>query len=120
MKMSVRNIIIKSTTFLMIGILVMLIANKAVFMHTHKLNDGTIIEHAHPFDKSTDSEPYKSHNHTKTELLFFQNLELFSLIVFLTFAFFTIDRKAIYSSFIQNGYIESCGYYYQGRAPPIS
>jgi len=104
----------------MIGILAMLIANKAVFTHTHKLSDGTLIEHAHPFDKSNDPGPYKSHHHTNTELLFFQNLEIFSLIVFLTFAFFTKVRKATYTSFVQKGYIASCISFYQGRAPPIS
>ncbi len=120
MKMSIRNIIIKSTTFLMIGILGMLIANKAIFTHSHRLSDGTVIEHAHPYDKSNDSEPYKSHHHTNVELLFFQNLEILSLIVFLIFISFTLAKRAIYSFYIVKRYIASCIFFYNGRAPPIS
>jgi len=72
MKTIVNNITIKSVAWLMIGIMGVLVANKAVFVHSHILNDGTIIEHAHPYNKSTDSTPYKSHHHTKAEFLFFQ------------------------------------------------
>ncbi|MFA5587438.1 MAG: hypothetical protein WC987_01610 [Mariniphaga sp.] len=41
----------------MIGIVGLFIANKAIFLHAHKFADGTTIEHAHPYDKSNDSEP---------------------------------------------------------------
>ncbi len=98
----------------------MLIANKAVFMHTHRLNDGTIIEHAHPYNKSTDSKPYKSHHHTKAELLFFQNFEILSLFVFLTFALLNIFKKTKYSFYRITSYTLACIILHKGRAPPLS
>ena len=57
-------------------------------MHTHEIGDNKYISHSHPYNKSNDSEPYKSHHHTKEQILFLQNLEilfpLFSLVVVLT------------------------------------
>ena len=119
MKTTVKNITIKFITFLMIGIIGMLIVNKSIFTHTHKLNDGTVINHAHPYDKSNDSEPYKSHHHTNAELVFFQNLETLIIIVFLTFALFTLIKKAKYSFYIITRHTLSCIILHKGRAPPI-
>ena len=53
----------------MIGLFGMLITNKAVFMHVHKLEDGSIVVHAHPYNESDNKTPYKTHHHSKTELL---------------------------------------------------
>ena len=120
MKTSVRNITIRFITFLMIGIMGMFIANKAIFLHVHKQSDGTIIAHAHPYDKSTDSEPYKAHHHTNAEFLFFQNFEILFLVVFLTFALFTLVKKEKFSFFIITRHTLSCIILHKGRAPPIS
>ena len=101
----------------MIGLL---IANKAIFTHIHKLVDGTVIEHAHPFNKSDDSKPYKSHNHTKAEILFFQNVEILFLFVFLTFALLKLVKKTKYSFYRITSYTLNCIIHYKGRAPPVS
>ena len=120
MKTTVRNITIRYIILLMIGIWGMLIANKAIFLHVHKLNDGTVVNHAHPYDKSNDSKPYKFHHHLYTEILFFQNLEILFLVVFLTFALFTLVKKEKLSFFIITRHTLSCIIFYKGRAPPIS
>ena len=120
MKMIVRNITIKFIAWLVIGMMGMLVANKAVFMHTHRLNDGTIIEHAHPYNKSADSKPYKSHHHTKAELLFFQNLEILFLFVFVTFASLNLVKKAKHSFYRKTSYTLTCIILHKGRAPPLS
>ena len=120
MKISVRNITLKLITFLMIGIMGMFIVNKAIFLHTHKLDNGTVISHAHPYAKSNDSKPFKSHHHTNAELLFFQNIEILFLIVSLTFALFSLVEKAKYSSNIITRHTLSCIILQKGRAPPIS
>lgn len=77
----------------MIGVIGMLIANQAIFLHIHKLNDGTIVEHAHPYDRSTDSQPYKSHHHSTAELLFFENLDLLFLVAFLILPLIALVNK---------------------------
>ena len=100
--------------------MVSLIANKVIFSHAHRLNNGTVIKHSHPYDKSNDSKPYKSHHHTNAELLFFQNLEILFPIVFLAFALFALVKKAKRSSNIITRHTLSCIILHNGRAPPVS
>lgn len=120
MKMTVKNITIRLVAFIMIGMIGMLIANKAIFLHSHRLSNGTVIEHAHPYNKTNDSEPYKSHQHTKAELLFFQNLGILFLLVIVTFALLNLVRKAKKTFFRISEYSQCCIIHYKGRAPPIS
>jgi hypothetical protein len=42
--------------------------------HSHRLPDGTVITHAHPYDHSSDTNPFKSHKHTATELVFLASM----------------------------------------------
>jgi hypothetical protein len=104
----------------MIGVMGLLIANRAIFLHVHKLNDGTIIEHAHPYDKSNDSKPYKSHHHSNAEFLFFQNLDVLFLIAFLTLALITPIKKGEVSFKLISEHTLICIILHKGRAPPIS
>ena len=120
MKTIVKNITIKFSTYLMIGMMGMLITNNAIFTHLHILSDGEVIEHAHPYDKSNDSKPYKSHHHTNAELIFYQNLENIILIVFFTFTLRTLVIKVKYSFPIITRYTQGYIILHKGRAPPIS
>ena len=120
MRLTVRNIIIKTTTLLIIGIMVLFIINKAFFLHNHKLNDGTIITHAHPYNKSNDSKPYKSHYHSDTEFLFFQHLETLFLLVSSTIAIIIFVRKEKKSFKLITKQSLIFINLSKGRAPPIS
>lgn len=120
MKKSVKNIAIKFIAILMIGSIGMLVSNKSIFMHTHKLADGTIITHSHPYNKSNDSKPFKSHHHTNAEFFFFQNLEILFLTVFVTLALFALVKKAKYSFYLITRHYLTCIILHKGRAPPIS
>lgn len=104
----------------MIGIVGMLIANQSIFIHTHKLADNSIVSHSHPYDKSNDSEPYKSHHHTNVELLFFQNLAILFLTVIVSLAFLIPIKKAEYLLHTISIYSLSLYNPNKGRAPPIS
>ena len=42
--------------------------------HSHKLADGTVVVHAHPYERSSDSSPFETHQHTATELVFLASL----------------------------------------------
>ena len=55
-----------------------MLTNAVVFRHAHRLPDGTIVVHAHPFlpkalggpgDDPTGSDPVQPNNHTKQELI---------------------------------------------------
>ncbi|MBV2245559.1 MAG: hypothetical protein KUL83_00215 [Lentimicrobium sp.] len=100
MKRAALHRAVKLITFLMIGLMLMLVGNRALFTHTHQLQDGTFIEHAHPFDKAEDSAPLKSHHHTESGFLFFQHLGLLFLglpLVLIATPFIRNNRIATYS-----------------------
>lgn len=102
----------------MIGMIGMLVANKSIFMHTHKLADGTIIVHAHPFDRSNESGPYQSHQHTEAEFLIFQNIEIFFPLFFLIVDLPPLAKKAEFPLQLKSSYNPSCIILHKGRAPP--
>jgi hypothetical protein len=83
MKHLSQNIILKSVAFLLAGIMIIMVANIVIFTHSHLLPGGQIISHAHPYDKTGDTKPFKSHNHSKEEILFFRNIQILFPIVFL-------------------------------------
>jgi hypothetical protein len=109
----------KLITFLMIGLMLMLVGNRALFTHTHKLQDGTFIEHAHPFDKAGDKAPLKSHQHTGSEFMFLQHLGLlfFEALILLIAAPFVINKSVVTYSTTKPALILL--YADKGRAPPI-
>lgn len=119
MKTLVRNITIKFVAYLMIGLMAMLIANKVMFTHLHKNAEGTILIHAHPYDKTNDSGPFKSHNHTQAEFLFFENLGILFLAVIMILVLHKFPSKAKYLVFIVTNYSLSCVILQKGRAPPV-
>lgn len=51
------------------GLIVIQIAGRSVFLHAHILSDGTIISHTHPFDKSSDQLPFKTHHHRQCDYI---------------------------------------------------
>lgn len=120
MKRIVIKITIKAIAYLMIGMMGMLVVNKAMFMHVHKLADEIVITHSHPYDKTNDSKPYKSHHHTKTEFLFLNSFEILFLVVFLAVTLISTARKAKYSIYSFAYYARACIILHKGRAPPVS
>ena len=120
MKTTVRNITLKALTYLMIGMMGLLITNKAVFMHVHKMGDGIVVIHSHPYDKSNDSKPYKSHHHTKADLLFFDNLEILFLFILLPFILLNLVKNAKYLFYRITNCVQTCIILHKGRAPPLS
>ncbi len=116
----VRNITIKVFSFAVIALMGLLITNNGVFTHSHKLEDGSVVIHAHPYDKSKDSQPYKSHHHTKAAFVFLKNLNLlfFSLFLVITSIFIIkikqlyVDREKIYFRLFSRSNFS--------RAPPVS
>ena len=120
MKLKGNNRARKLIVLFIIGLIGMLIANNIAFTHVHQLDDGTIIEHAHPYNKANDSEPIKSHHHSNAELLFFQNIAILFFTAFLTLGvvLFAISKRVAFGLILEHAstYINL----YKGRAPPIS
>ena len=65
--MNTLSAIRKTVTWAHIVLYALLLANGVVFRHSHKLNGGRIISHAHPYERSNDS-PFQNHHHSEGEL----------------------------------------------------
>ena len=53
---------------LLLGLYVAVLVNGVVFRHAHRLADGTIICHAHPY-KSSSGTQFPTHAHSSDELI---------------------------------------------------
>jgi|AntAceMinimDraft_14_1070370.scaffolds.fasta_scaffold29952_2 hypothetical protein len=85
LKKTINSIMI---LFILIGLSIILI-NNVVFIHIHKLEDGKVISHAHPFNKSEKTSSGEAkHQHTDNEIQIYQilNYVLLVLILFSTTA----------------------------------
>ncbi|MFO7615428.1 MAG: hypothetical protein R6W71_12400 [Bacteroidales bacterium] len=106
----------KAAAFLLIMAIGTMIVNNVVFIHEHILPDGTVVTHAHPYDKSED--PEEKHQHSKAEFVLLDNLKVistavvFSLIIWLPF---------IYIAGLDNTlpvYLPAVCLFKTGRSPP--
>jgi len=115
-----NSVLINAMMIGMTGIMVMLAINRGVFMHTHKIGDNKYISHSHPYNKSNDPEPYKSHHHTKEEFLFFQNIEILFPFFFLVATLAPFSSKRYFYFEIKSDYKFVFFQPNRGRAPPVS
>lgn len=54
---------------LLVPVVMLWFFNSVNYRHYHKLPDGSVITHAHPYSKKpSDPKPFKTHNHTSAEL----------------------------------------------------
>lgn len=118
METTVKNITIRIIVFIMIGIMGTMITNKAVYLHVHKLSTGEVVTHAHPYNKTQDSQPIKTHHHSSIEFLLIQNLEVIFPLVLLTLAFFGLNNEIKVRYYFLSSYQFTPVKLYRGRAPP--
>lgn len=119
MKSFIRNSCIHILPCIMLGIMGLLVANKGFYSHSHKLHDGSIVVHAHPYDKSEDSKPCKSHHHTGIEFMFYENIDILFFVLFLIFAFLSCNAKISYLINTEQVFVQFFSYSHKGRAPPV-
>ncbi|MBN3036512.1 MAG: hypothetical protein JW861_13075 [Bacteroidales bacterium] len=115
-----RNIASKFIPFLMIGIMGVMIVNNGLFIHTHKLEDGSVVTHAHPFDRSDDSLPGKAHHHSKVELVYFENIGILFFLIFTILGLFTLSEGKKLCDLPTPSFISAFQSIVRGRAPPVS
>lgn len=102
------------------AIMCMLIANKSLFMHAHQLVNGKIIIHAHLYNKSADTKPYKSHDHTEDELLYLTITETLFLFVLISLALIQLFIRSKYYFHCSANIVKIFMIRLTCRAPPIS
>lgn len=119
MKIFVKNISKRVVIICMIVISGLLIINNVIFLHSHKLDNGNFVTHAHLYDKTNDSAPIKSHHHSKTELIFLENFQLLFIFILISFIVLDIAKKKSYVVINRVFYTHDYEILYLGRAPPL-
>ncbi len=114
-----NNIVKKSIAFLMLAIVMMLTVNKVMFIHTHQLTDGTIVVHSHPYNKTDDNQPIKTHHHSKFEFVFLQNIYLLFGFFFLVLCFHLMIKTEVFFDRESKKEIADCILKRKSRAPPV-
>ena len=94
------------------------IFNKAVYGHTHIMADGTIVYHAHPYDKQPASAPSKKHHHSKHEYLLLEQLKLEIAVFFVLFHIALSSNNISFSHYLAACYISYYIPHLPGRSPP--
>lgn len=119
MKQKIKNTLLKYTTLLLVAVITLLCLNQSANIHSHRLSDGTIITHAHPYNKTSDSAPLKSHHHNVQDSITLRNItHLFvSLFVILTLSLLPLYNRP-YNIVICHKIISDVKHI-QGRAPPL-
>lgn len=93
--------------------------------HYHKLPDGEVVQHAHPYEKDTSppDSPFQKHHHTSFEYFLFDRLthEPFLPESELTFIDIPFTNGEIIQPVYIVHYIDSWIYLYSSpRAPPYN
>ncbi len=72
-ELNIRRGLVTSLFLIIIG---GIIVNSTVFLHTHRVETGKIVFHAHPYDKGAEKEdPSSKHCHNKIELNYLSSFE---------------------------------------------
>jgi hypothetical protein len=111
----VKQLIVALFTFL-IGFV---IVNDVNNMHVHRLTDGKMVIHAHPFNKTQDSNPVKKHHHSTFDFLQIQNAQLLFFAFIAMVAFILVPFQLINFNFCKSFQHSSFINNQKDRAPPV-
>ena len=84
--------------------------NQVSNWHLHKLENGLIVEHAHPFQQEeNNSSPFQDHKHSNSEYIFFAQISsglvilIFTLVALLAvISKIPSLKRGIFSIFVQS------------------
>lgn len=94
------------------------LVNKTFYTHTHVLANGKVVTHSHPYNKSNDQAPVKTHHHTTFDITVIEQVNLLFLIIFIVLAIIIAKPLIFYTALKQILYIYYFKFTYTGRAPP--
>ncbi|WP_448518521.1 hypothetical protein [Rhodoflexus sp.] len=116
-----RVAIKKPVVWILLGFWTLIMLNSVMYRHSHRLPDGKIVSHAHPYKRSTDEAPAKPHEHTDKELALLQLIDgqvfeppvspVLNLLIPYT-------AQAAETFVYVCSLLSACSIYYAGRAPP--
>jgi hypothetical protein len=82
------NTIRRQLASLLFAFYTLIMLNNVIFQHAHRLSDGRIIVHAHPYWPTKGNCPYLPNHHTRNELTLLQS---FSHVSYLPYDFLQIE-----------------------------
>lgn len=106
-------------SILLIIVMAALLVNKVVYTHIHILPDGSVIDHAHPYSKSTENKPGATHQHSNMILFLLDQMDV---LILCATAAFVKKQFAPFSSFrepVSDRLLPAFVVPSHGRAPPV-
>jgi len=103
---------------LMIAIMSILMVNRALYVHIHVLPDGSVVSHAHPFSKNTDTSNGKTHQHTSLEFFLLDQLEVLTLGISAIIVLKVLTNSINFHLRTPDRLLPSLVPFSPGRAPP--
>jgi hypothetical protein len=92
--------------------------NRMVNTHYHLDDSGRLVTHSHPYDKSDDTGPFKTHGHGKCDITTPVGSIDMTVLSVQTLAFQSPDEAEVYYSFLLPVSGEEGQHLFRGRAPP--
>jgi len=119
MKLIKNDIVVKCLNLFFISILLFNITNSVVNVHSHQLENGEVVTHAHPFDHQGDDAPFKSHHHSSFEFIILDTLNNFIInsFLFLALVSFALNKNKNYSIKLLQKQSYLC--FKQNKSPPV-
>lgn len=117
-----NQVIHKVTALILLGCISLIVHNAFSNKHLHRLGDGTIIAHAHPYHPEKSPTPFQKHGHTSTELCFFSttgSLDWLSTLAFIVPLVFLIPLINIPVLFKENKVFQIRFFHPSFRGPPL-
>jgi hypothetical protein len=111
----------KPLIWLLLGLWSLIMLNSVMYRHSHRLPNGKIVSHAHPYKKGTDDAPAKPHEHTDEELALLQLIDgqLFEPPATLSITCTPPPVSRAVDNFTYACcFVSSYRLYHTGRAPP--
>jgi hypothetical protein len=76
MKNGAGSVFAMYLSFIFLTLYTLILLNDICFTHRHTMSDGSVIVHAHPYNKSKEKEADDNHQHTGFEFVLLQHFQL--------------------------------------------
>jgi hypothetical protein len=109
----------RMATGIMVALMALLLMNNSAYLHVHVMHDGSLVSHAHPFDKQGESKPGQAHHHKQLECQMLQDLQLLFLLCLSSLGLLMVFRPIawLHAADEQLHHVQLIPF--QGRAPPV-
>ena len=114
-----RTIRTRFISVLLLALFSLSIGNKVIYLHTHVNNLGKIVTHSHPYNKSSDNQPVKSHHHSNAALAFLSQAEISVILSHNQYVEPTDNCHDFLRPDLINVYAPAVTFGLSGRAPPV-